>query len=138
MGINASKTILTNLNSDETIKFVTHSMGAAYCKGFISEMQKYAAENGIDISDKIVFELDLAPFQSSSQKANPSVKTFVLQHKYDAIAKCEEMPGNTNRLVTHHYIPENLWERLKMSYTEHQVTSFALEEIKVILNDIIK
>jgi hypothetical protein len=83
-------------------------------------------------------EFDLAPFQSSSQKANPSVKTFVLQHTYDDIAKCEEMPGNPDRLVTHDDIPENLWERLKMSYTEHQVTSFALEEIKEILKNIIK
>ena len=48
------------------------------------------------------------------------------------------MPGNPKISVTHHDIPENLWERLKMSYTEHQVTSFALEEIKEILNDIIK
>ncbi len=137
-GYSAAAEIISNLGDGETIKFVTHSMGAAYCKGFISGMQKYAAENGIDISGKIVFELDLAPFQSSSQKANPSVKTFVLQHKYDGIAKCEEMPGNPKRSVTHHDIPENLWERLKMSYTEHQVTSFALEEIKEILNDIIK
>ena len=137
-GYSAAAEIISNLGDGETIKFITHSMGAAYCKGFISGMQKYAAENGIDISDKIVFELDLAPFQSSSQKANPSVKTFVLQHKYDAIAKCEEMPGNPKRSVTHHDIPENLWERLKMLYTEHQVTSFALEEIKEILNDIIK
>jgi hypothetical protein len=48
------------------------------------------------------------------------------------------MPGNPDRLVTHDDIPENLWERLKMSYTEHQVTSFALEEIKEILKNIIK
>ena len=65
----------------ETIKIITHSMGAAYVKGFI----KGLLEAGIPLS-AIEFEADFAPFQPTKQKAVNGVRTFQFSHKQDDVA----------------------------------------------------
>ena len=125
-GYSAAAEIISNLGDGETIKFITHSMGAAYCKGFISGMQKYASEKGINLSDKIDFELDLAPFQPEHQKANSSVKTMTISHYGDIIAGHNPIEGAKNN--TTKCSPEN-----SVLLKEHSISSFTHDEINRVL-----
>ena len=75
-----------NGNITETIKIVTHSMGAAYGKGYVSALTEYMNENNIPLST-IEFEADFAPFQPEYQKAVEGVKTFQFSHDNDNTAK---------------------------------------------------
>ena len=75
-----------NGNITETIKVVTHSMGAAYGKGYVSALTEYMNENNIPLST-IEFEADFAPFQPEYQKAVEGVKTFQFSHDNDNTAK---------------------------------------------------
>ncbi len=65
----------------ETIKIITHSMGAAFAKGFI----KGLIDAGVPVN-VIEFEADFAPFQPTKQKTVKGVKTYQLSHKQDNIA----------------------------------------------------
>jgi RHS repeat-associated protein len=65
----------------ETIKVITHSMGAAYAKGFI----KGLIDAGVPINE-IEFEADFAPFQPTKQKAVNGVRTYQFSHKNDDVA----------------------------------------------------
>ena len=125
-GYSAAAEIISNLGDGETIKFITHSMGAAYCKGFISGMQKYASEKGINLSDKIDFELDLAPFQPEHQKANSSVKTMTISHYGDIIAGHNPIEGAKNN--TTKCSPEN-----SVLLKERSISSFTHDEINRVL-----
>lgn len=87
--------LLSKLSEGEKIKVVTHSMGAAYGKGFIEGFIEYA-QNIMEIanaSNLFEFELDLAPFQPAQQNAVKDVKTYVVQHKYDLTAGTKDLPG---------------------------------------------
>jgi len=79
-------------NSDgsfkETIKIITHSMGAAYAKGFIKGLIK----GGVPL-DQIEFEADFAPFQPKKQKAIKGVYTVQFSHSNDKIAGNEKIEG---------------------------------------------
>ena len=86
------------LAKGEKIRFVTHSMGAAYCKGFIEGLKSVLGDN---IIKSIEFELDIAPFQPQQQKAVKGVRTVVLQHKDDVFAGHKSMPGAEIRVVSH-------------------------------------
>ena len=86
------------LAEGEKIRFVTHSMGAAYCKGFIEGLKSVLGDN---IIKSIEFELDIAPFQPQQQKAVKGVRTVVLQHKDDVIAGHKSMPGAEIQIVSH-------------------------------------
>lgn len=65
----------------ESIKIITHSMGAAYAKGFIEGLR----EGGVPV-DLIEFEVDFAPFQPTKQKAVVGVKTYQFSHDNDNVA----------------------------------------------------
>jgi len=65
----------------ETIKVITHSMGAAYAKGFI----KGLIDAGVPI-DIIEFEADFAPFQPTKQKAVAGVQTYQFSNNNDNVA----------------------------------------------------
>lgn len=123
MGYSHAKSILLSLNKGEKIKFVTHSMGAAYAKGFINGLQLYAQKNNINIKDLIQLEVDLAPYQPSEQSADESVRTIVIAHKHDHIAGSEPMPGAENHVTRENESPWNI-------KSEHSITSFTEEEIK--------
>lgn len=86
------------LAEGEKIRFVTHSMGAIYCKGFIEGLKSVLGDN---IIKSIEFELDIAPFQPQQQKAVKGVRTVVLQHKDDVFAGHKSMPGAEIRVVSH-------------------------------------
>ena len=113
--------IFSSLAEGETIKIATHSMGAAYGKGFIKGLKKYAKENDMDITGLIEFEVDLAPFQPSSQQADDDVPTIVIAHEGDWLAGSEPMPGTEDNNVTR--------KGKKKSLSEHSVDSFTQKEI---------
>ncbi len=123
MGYSHAKSILLSLNKGEKIRFVTHSMGAAYAKGFINGLQLYAQKNNINIKDLIQLEVDLAPYQPSEQSADESVRTIVIAHKHDHIAGSEPMPGAENHVTRENESPWNI-------KSEHSITSFTEEEIR--------
>lgn len=72
----------------ETIKVITHSMGAAYAKGFIQGL----IDAGVPIN-QIEFEADFAPFQPTKQKAVKGVDTYQFSHSKDWVAGNEKMKG---------------------------------------------
>lgn len=118
--------IFNSLNNDESIKFVSHSMGASYTKGFIYGLKRYAAENNIDVSNKIEFELDLAPFQADKQIAHSDVPTVAISHLNDLPASPKEMK-NAKNLTTR----EDIYPTLFTPYTEHGIKSFSGELNKI-------
>ena len=126
-GYKDAANIFNNLSEGETIKIFTHSMGAAYSKGYIKGLQKYAKKHGIDMTNLISYEVDLAPFQPDLQKAADGVTTIVIAHAYDWIAGKEEMEGADN------YVERENVVNPKGSY-EHSITSFTVKEIFDILN----
>ena len=73
--------ILNQLSEKETIKIITHSMGAAYAKGFVQAL----IDQGVDLS-RFAFEADFAPFQPTKQKAVEGVNTFQFTNKGDNVA----------------------------------------------------
>ena len=128
---NASE-IISNLKDGETIKFVTHSMGAAYAKGFIEGMRTYGEQNDIDVLVKIRVEIDFAPYQPTKQKGIDGIKTIVVQHFCDGIALPLEMT-NAQRFITHENAPQTFFNLFK----EHSIKSFLddLENVKLYLRD---
>ena len=92
MGLKEAVRILRSLGPKETIKFITHSMGGAYAKGFIKALQEYMLENGYDPSI-IEFEADFAPYQPKDQQAVDGVKTYQFSHSEDWVAGNDEMQG---------------------------------------------
>jgi len=80
--------ILSQLGEDETIKIITHSMGATYAKGFIQAL----LDMGLDPS-RIAFEADFAPFQTRLQIAHPDVYTLQFSHDKDWVAGNDRMWG---------------------------------------------
>jgi RHS repeat-associated protein len=68
----------------ETIKIITHSMGAAYAKGYIESLIDYCKKHNIDPS-VIEFEADFAAFQPTDQKVVSGVKTLQFSNYYDDV-----------------------------------------------------
>jgi uncharacterized protein RhaS with RHS repeats len=120
MGYRQAAEIFGNLADGETIKIASHSMGGAYSKGFIKGLNKYAKENGIDMKGKIEMEIDLAPFQPTSQSAQPGVPTTVVAHNGDTVAGSEPMPGANNNVTR---------KNKESGMSEHSVDSFSQKEI---------
>jgi RHS repeat-associated protein len=74
-----------NGNIKETIKIITHSMGAAYAKGYVKALIEYLKANNIPI-EAIAFEADFAPYQPTKQKAVKGVKTYQFTNYHDKVA----------------------------------------------------
>ena len=94
--VNATKD--GNGNIIESIKVITHSMGASYGKGYAKALLDYAEKKGIS-GVKIAFEADFAPFNPESQQAlkkNNMGSTFQFSHSEDGIAGNKLMPGAVN------------------------------------------
>lgn len=86
-------------------------------------MKKYAKEQNIDISNLFEFEIDLAPFQPSTQKGDPDViRTITISHEKDGIAGSNPMPDAKN--YTTNPLPN------KNAIDNHSVNSFSRQEIK--------
>jgi RHS repeat-associated protein len=135
-GFNSAKDVISKLgNSKETIKIITHSMGAAYAKGFIRGLLDYAKSHHIDLFDRIKLELDLAPYQPTEQSVVPGINTISFVHHGDLIASTKKMKGldPKNRHVTHK-IKNNRKLSIYDVLTEHSIKSFKGEpELKKIL-----
>jgi RHS repeat-associated protein len=74
-----------NGNIKETIKIITHSMGAAYAKGYVKALVAYLKKHNIPI-EAIAFEADFAPYQPKKQKAVKGVKTYQFTNFNDNVA----------------------------------------------------
>ena len=124
-GLIMAKGIFEGLKEGETIKIVTHSMGAGYAKGFIKGLQKYAKQHDIDINKLLKAELDLAPYQPSQQKVlKTDPHTTVISHRYDNVAGCDHIEGAEN-----HITRKDLLYFFNIT-KEHSVRSFSISEIK--------
>ena len=67
--------IFANLTEGESIKIVTHSMGAAFSRGYIKAIQEYIKTNNVT-NHKIELVVDVNAFQGSELSAMPGVKTL--------------------------------------------------------------
>ncbi|WP_289766597.1 RHS repeat domain-containing protein, partial [Bacteroides acidifaciens] len=114
-GITDAAEIFKNLNTNETIKIVTHSMGAAYAKGFIKGLQSIDFESSVS---HILLELDLAPYGSLKQSANPYVQTINISHPKDFFAGKSQMKNLNENIVTHINRPK------ESKFDAHRITSF--------------
>ena len=83
-----------NGNFKETIKIITHSMGAAYAKGYVSALVNYFILHDIPLS-LLEFEADFALFQPKKQNANIMVPTYQFSHSNDKVAGNDKMWGAT-------------------------------------------
>ncbi len=124
VGEQMAESIYGALGEDETIKVTTHSMGGAYGKGFVQSLVDYAKENGIE--HKIEFELDLAPFQPTEQKAVEGVPTFQASHTNDPIATGEMIPGILKPEINKY------WNTTTCPIKPHSVSTFGPEINKLL------
>jgi hypothetical protein len=79
-------------NLTETIKIITHSMGAAYAKGYIKSLLEYFKKNNIS-TDFLEFEADFAPYQPTKQQAVDGIDTYQFSHSKDGVAGNKKMEG---------------------------------------------
>ncbi len=116
------KDLLNSLKEGETIKVITHSMGARYAKGFLNQLVKMAIDCGMikegEESKIFEFELDLAPFQPESQQAVKGVPTSAIHHEGDKVAGTGDMPGAVNYL-----------NRVGTNIDPHKICTFRSEEM---------
>ncbi|MDE6481143.1 MAG: RHS repeat-associated core domain-containing protein [Muribaculaceae bacterium] len=124
-----ANSIYESLSEGETIKIITHSMGAASAKGFIKALIRYAKKH--KIRHRIVLELDLAPFQSTEQEGDKDVSTYTISHKFDKLAGLSDMKNAKN----FHTRTDKDNGSIK---TEHGIASFKEEVVKLIKEGKIK
>lgn len=84
-----------NGNIKETIKIITHSMGAAYGKGYVEAILSYLQKLGLPLNI-VEFEADFAPFQPKDQQAIEGVDTYQFSHAKDNIAGNKKIKGAQN------------------------------------------
>jgi|GEM_PF-817404 len=123
MALKDAEHIFNSLKDGETIKVFTHSMGAAYGKGFIIGLQSYAKLNNLDIDGIIEFEVDLAPYQSVLQLGGLGVKTVSIGHFWDGVAGLSLMPFAENH--------NTRFDKFSLNpFKEHSVNSFTKKELE--------
>ena len=86
-------------NITESLKIISHSMGAAYAKGYTQAVLDYAKKNNIQ-GLVVAFEADFAPFQPKSQsviKEKNMGNTYQFSHKSDYVAGNEKMDGAVSK-----------------------------------------
>jgi RHS repeat-associated protein len=126
--------IYKSLSDGETIKVVTHSMGGAFGKGFVQSLVDYAINN--DIESKIEFELDIAPYQPTEQKAVKGVPTYQASHTNDIIATGEEIPGvDKTAIERYEFIKTSTSPIKNYVIIPHAVKSYGKEIIKLLKNE---
>lgn len=89
-----------NESITEKLRIVTHSMGAAYGKGFIKAILEY-----IKLHPKICQGLsldvyDFAPFQSYCLSGSEGVETFQYSHFWDLVAHDADEKGDVHHMRT--------------------------------------
>jgi len=128
LGYKQSEDIISRLKEGETIKVVSHSMGAAFSKGYITAVLEYAKNRGINYENLFQIEVDLAPFQPTKQHPVENVPTYVIQHKFDGVAGTDEMP-NAHNFITRKDVHFDKYNALNTMLYEHSVDSFSQKEI---------
>lgn len=78
---------IISATSNESLKFITHSMGGAFGNGFVKGLQQWAQDNE-KVIPQIEYVIDIAPFQGGSIEVSPDMrpKTIELSHIDDYIA----------------------------------------------------
>lgn len=113
--------IIANLARDktsgeiiETIKIITHSMGAAYGKGYVKALQVYIKTLPKDQQRQIKITLvaDFDPYQAGRLNANPNVRTQQFTHLGGIFGLAEQRQGGLN------------YEDYYESYGDHSIFSF--------------
>lgn len=99
-------------------------MGGAYGKGFVQSLVDYANKN--DIEHNIEFELDIAPYQPTEQKAVNGVPTYQVSHTNDPVATGEQMQDATK------YEINKYWNPTKNPIMPHKVKTFGPEINKLL------
>ena len=102
-------------NIVEPLIVVTHSMGAAYAKGFLRRIMEYVNAHPEEFEGFSAVEYDLAPYQSYLQRTVDHVETYQYSHLYDFIAFFFPMRGRV------HYMGQ---ESLKDDKIIHSIGSF--------------
>ena len=102
-------------NIVEPLIVVTHSMGAAYAKGFLRRIMEYVNAHPEEFEGFSAVEYDLAPYQSYLQRTVDHVETYQYSHLYDFIAFFFPMRGRV------HYMGQ---ESLKDDKKIHSIGSF--------------
>ena len=76
-GLNRTGGVIT-----ETIKIITHSMGAAYGKGFVRALKDYikTLPTTLQKQIKITLVADFDPYQADEITADPDIKTMQFKH----------------------------------------------------------
>ena len=127
-GKNEAERIYKKIRDNETIKIITHSMGAVAAKGFAKALLQYAASNNLD--SRIILELDLAPFEWWAQAGNKEIPNYTISHWYDIVAGASFMRNSVN-FRTH---------SKKSDFNpldEHSIDSFN-DDVKTVLDGILK
>ena len=121
-GLKNVRAVVHSLNRDkngviiEPLRVVTHSMGAAFGKGFIQAIIDFATKNKELLKDLKISEYDFAPYQPYHQQAVNGVATFQYSHNDDSVAGADRIKG------ANYMKPSN-------AYGGHSINSF-LDEIK--------
>ena len=98
-GMKESNNIISKLARDnngniiETIKVITHSMGSAFSKGFLTALMDFILKNPELCNGINIAEYNFAPYQGSLQTAVKGVDTYQYSHKYDKVAGYEIIKG---------------------------------------------
>ncbi len=124
-GYSRGRAMANDIDNKEEIYIVTHSMGGSTGKGFVEGL---LSVKGDGFKSNIKWEIDIAPFQPSSQSAVDGVKTGVLQHKDDKVAGSGHMKG-----ATYQPKPKNLGTSWRDLTTAHSIKSFIDEIDKFIV-----
>ena len=77
----------------ETMRLVTHSMGAAYGKGYSTAIMDYVAKHPKETQGFKLIEYDFAPYQPESQRAVKGVITYQYAHSDDLFRCYKHIPG---------------------------------------------
>lgn len=83
----------SNGNIAESIKVISHSMGAAYAKGFLQAIVEYMLEHPEECNGLSLSEYDFAPYQPYYQSAVKGVDTFQYSHLNDKYAGYTPIKG---------------------------------------------
>jgi len=109
----------------ETIKVFTHSMGAAYGRGYVEALREFAEDNP-ELSDGLSIEyvVDIAAYESWKIPALDGVPTFQVGSDEDHVAGNRDIPG-AERIPTED----------RLEFDKHDLSNFSVDEIMTRIND---
>jgi hypothetical protein len=94
-------------NIVEPLIVVTHSMGAAYAKGFLRRIMEYVNAHPEEFEGFSAVEYDLAPYQSYLQRTVDHVETYQYSHLFDLIAFIYPMWGRVHYQIRESHMDDD-------------------------------